>query len=107
MGRYGETTGVRDEFRERAVRLLREWREVRGVTEGGDTAVAQQLGMQRETLRRRLISDEVEGDRALASPATSALAWPSWSGEPRAAKGQMIWVRLSWSEHLILLMVGS
>ena len=49
-----------DEFRERAVRLLREWREARGVTDGGYTAVAQQLGMQRETLRRWFIEDEVE-----------------------------------------------
>ncbi len=49
-----------DEFRERAVRLLREWREARGVSDGGYTAVAQQLGMQRETLRRWFIEDEVE-----------------------------------------------
>ena len=49
-----------DEFRERAVRLLREWREARGVTDGGYTAVAEQLGMQRETLRRWFIEDEVE-----------------------------------------------
>ena len=49
-----------DEFRERAVRLLREWREARGVTDGGYTAVAQQLGMQRETLRRWFIEAEVE-----------------------------------------------
>ncbi len=49
-----------DEFRERAVRLLREWREARGVTDGGYTAVAQQLGMQRETLRRWFIEDDVE-----------------------------------------------
>ena len=49
-----------DEFRERAVRLLREWREARGVTGGGYTAVAEQLGMQRETLRRWFIEDEVE-----------------------------------------------
>ena len=49
-----------DEFRERAVRLLREWRDARGVTDGGYTAVAQQLGMQRETLRRWFIEDEVE-----------------------------------------------
>jgi transposase len=54
-----------DEFRERAVRLLREWRDARGVTEGGYTPVAKQLGMQRETLRRWVIDDEVEhGTRA-------------------------------------------
>ena len=49
-----------DEFRERAVRFLGEWREARGVTEGGYTAVARQLGMQRETLRRWFVEDEVE-----------------------------------------------
>src|SRR5919199_4368432 len=49
-----------DEFRERAVRLLREWREARGVSDGGYTAVAEQLGMQRETLWRWFIEDEVE-----------------------------------------------
>jgi hypothetical protein len=31
-----------DELRERAVRLVREWREARGVTEGGLTAVSEQ-----------------------------------------------------------------
>lgn len=41
-----------DELRERAVRLLQEWRQARGVTDGGYTAIAKQLGLQRETLRR-------------------------------------------------------
>jgi transposase len=49
-----------DEFRERAVRLVREWREARGVSEGGYTPVAEQLGIKRETLRRWVIEDEVE-----------------------------------------------
>jgi transposase len=49
-----------DEFRERAVRLVREWREARGVNDGGYTPIAQQLGMQRETLRRWVIEDDVE-----------------------------------------------
>ena len=49
-----------DEFRERAVRLVREWRDARGVTEGGYTPVADQLGIKRETLRRWVIEDEVE-----------------------------------------------
>ena len=49
-----------DEFRERAVRLVREWREARGVTEGGLTAVAEQLGMRRETLRRWVMEQEVD-----------------------------------------------
>ncbi len=54
-----------DEFRERAVRLVREWRDARGVNDGGVTAVANQLGLNRETLRRWIIEDEIEhGTRA-------------------------------------------
>ena len=54
-----------DEFRERAVRLVREWRDARGVSDGGVTAVANQLGLNRETLRRWIIEDEIEhGTRA-------------------------------------------
>jgi len=49
-----------DEMRERAVRLIYEWRESRGVSDGGYTAVSQQLGLQRETLRRWVIEAEVE-----------------------------------------------
>jgi transposase-like protein len=41
-----------DEFRERAVRLVREWRAERGLSDGGLTVVAAQLGLHRETLRR-------------------------------------------------------
>lgn len=40
-----------DEFRERAVRLVKEWREARGVTDGGVTAVGRQFGLGRETIR--------------------------------------------------------
>ncbi len=54
-----------DEFRERAVRLVREWRDARGVTQGGLTAVSEQLGLRRETLRRWVMEEEVEnGSRA-------------------------------------------
>ena len=54
-----------DEFRERAVRLVREWREARGVTNGGLTAISEQLGLRRETLRRWVMEEEVEeGSRA-------------------------------------------
>ncbi len=49
-----------DEFRERAVRLVREWRDARGVTQGGLTAVSEQLGLRRETLRRWVMEEEVE-----------------------------------------------
>ena len=49
-----------DEFRERAVRLVREWREARGVTDGGLTAISEQLGLRRETLRRWVMEQEVD-----------------------------------------------
>ena len=49
-----------DELRGRAVRLIYEWRESRGVSDGGYTAVSKQLGLQRETLRRWVIEAEVE-----------------------------------------------
>jgi transposase-like protein len=49
-----------DEFRERAARLVREWREARGLTDGGLTAVAKQLDLNRETLRRWVIEEEIE-----------------------------------------------
>jgi len=49
-----------DELRDRAVRLVREWREARGLSDGGYTAVCNQLGLHRETLRRWVIEAEVE-----------------------------------------------
>lgn len=49
-----------EEFRGRAVRLLREWREARGVDDGGIRAVARQLNLNPETLRRWFIEMEVE-----------------------------------------------
>ena len=53
-----------DEFRGRAVRLVHEWRKERGVADGGLQAVADQLGINRETLRRWVIEQEVEaGER--------------------------------------------
>jgi len=50
-----------DEFRQRAVRLLREWREARGVEGGGLRAVSKQLNLNPETLRRWYIEAEIEG----------------------------------------------
>jgi transposase len=59
-----------DEFRHRAVRLVYEWRKERDVAVGGLQAVADQLGVNRETLRRWVIEDEVtSGDRSGVSPA--------------------------------------
>ena len=52
-----------DEFRERAVRLLREWRQARGVEEGGLRVVCKQLDLNPETLRRWYIEAETEAGR--------------------------------------------
>jgi transposase-like protein len=41
-----------DELRPRAVRLVREWQEARGVTDGRYMAISKQLGIRRETLRQ-------------------------------------------------------
>ena len=49
-----------DELRERAVRLLWEWREAGGVSHGRHAAIFEQLRLQRETLRRWVIDAEVE-----------------------------------------------
>ena len=50
-----------DELRQRAVRLVREWQEARGVTEGGYTPISKQLGIRREPLRQWVRDDEAEG----------------------------------------------
>ena len=57
-----------DELRERAVRLVKEWREARGLTDGGYTAICTQLGLHRETLRRWVIETEVEEGGRLGVP---------------------------------------
>jgi transposase len=49
-----------DELRQRAVRLVREWQEARGVTDGGYTAISKQLGIRRETLRQWVRDEEGE-----------------------------------------------
>jgi transposase len=51
-----------DEFRERAVRLVREWRAERGLSDGGLTVVAAKLGLHRETLRRWVLEQEADGN---------------------------------------------
>ena len=60
----GRPRSYPDEFRERAVRLVHEWQRERGLSDGGVTAVARQLGLHRETLRRWVIEQEVDaGER--------------------------------------------
>jgi transposase len=50
-----------EEFRERAVRLVYEWREARDRRDGGVREVAAQLGMHRETLYGWLRQSEIDG----------------------------------------------
>ena len=60
----GRPRSYPDEFRERAVRLVHDWQRERGLSDGGVTAVARQLGIHRETLRRWVIEQEVDaGER--------------------------------------------
>jgi transposase len=60
----GRPRSYPDEFRERAVRLVQEWQRERGLRDGGVTAVARQLGLHRETLRRWVVEQEVDaGER--------------------------------------------
>ncbi len=56
-----------DELRQRAVRLVREWQEARGVTDGGYTAISKQLGIRSETLRQWVLLDEPEAHLHLSA----------------------------------------
>ena len=48
------------EFRQRAVRLVWEWRDARGVKAGGINPVAEQLGINHETLRNWVNQADVD-----------------------------------------------
>ena len=83
-----------DELRERAIRLLHQWRQARGVTEGGYAAISKQLGLRRETVRRWVL--EVEGmdpyrpgvPKVMTSRDERAADRGVGGGEPGAAPGE-------------------
>ena len=78
-----------DEFRERAVRLVREWRAERGLSDGGLTVVAAQLGLHRETLRRWVLEQEVDGGRTAGAVSSGAITDRRvGTGEQGAAPGE-------------------
>lgn len=49
------------EFRERAIRMLREWRQARNRSDGGFPEVAGQLGIHMETLRGWMKQADIDG----------------------------------------------
>lgn len=78
-----------DDFRHRAVGLVREWRDSRGGSDGAVTHVAKQLGLHRETLRRWIIEEEIEsGTRAGVSRDERSRVAELEREEPRAAPSQ-------------------
>jgi transposase len=61
MKSMGSTRKYPPEMRERAVRLVYEWRQARGRTDGGLTEVASQLGVHTESVRNWLNQAERDG----------------------------------------------
>ena len=59
MGKAGRPRTYPDAFRDRAVRLVWEWRDSRGITTGGIADVAKQLNINRETLRKWVVDAEL------------------------------------------------
>ena len=56
----GRPSKYPQEFRDRAVRLVWEWRDARGVKTGGINPVADQLGVNYETLRNWMNQADVD-----------------------------------------------
>ena len=79
-----------DELRDRAVRLVREWREARGDSDGGYTAVCRRFGLHRETLRRWVIDAEVEIGTVRVCRGRTETGSPSRSGRTGSCAGPTI-----------------
>jgi transposase len=60
MESMGRQSRYPKEFRERAVRLVYEWRDARDRTDGGFREVAEQLGVHLETVRNWVNQAEVD-----------------------------------------------
>lgn len=83
MGRVGPRT-YPDSFRDRAVRLVWEWRDSRGITTGGIADVAKQLNMNRETRRKWVVdAGTVEAAKPRPRPRPPRPASPSSSRNGR------------------------
>ena len=59
----GATNRHPAELRQRAVRLVTEWREARGRPDGGAVEVAERLGVHPSTVREWVRQHEVDGGR--------------------------------------------
>lgn len=60
------------EFKERAVRLVLEWRRGRGREDGGLTEIGQQLGVHPETIRNWVNRTEVDAGRRAGTTTADA-----------------------------------
>ena len=76
----GRPRSYPDEFRERAVRLVHDWQRERGLSDGGVTAVARQLGL------HRAASSELSSAEKHSFPTASL---PSQLGLPYARQASV------------------